>query len=130
MDTSNGVNTPDYDWFWTPKNSEQQDSSEDEKDEGSDESEYDSDSEPSDDSDDNRIDRAIKRRLKRREQQEIEPKIADTTTNESEFSTEKQIEMLLNYLRTKYFYCLWCGVQYKDNDDLNGNCPGIMKDDH
>lgn len=34
------------------------------------------------------------------------------------------------YLREKYYYCQWCGVQYEGREDLEGNCPGVEEEDH
>ncbi|XP_011184792.1 G patch domain-containing protein 11 [Zeugodacus cucurbitae] len=50
--------------------------------------------------------------------------------NEEEFTTVEKLEMLTSYLRTSYKFCFWCGVRYKDQDDMNSNCPGEMRDDH
>ncbi|XP_055850749.1 G patch domain-containing protein 11 [Episyrphus balteatus] len=47
-----------------------------------------------------------------------------------EYSAAEKLEMLTSYMRTSYNYCHWCGVHYKDLDDLDSNCPGLTKDDH
>lgn len=46
------------------------------------------------------------------------------------YSSAEKLEMLTSYMRTSYNYCHWCGVHYKDFDDLDSNCPGLTKDDH
>lgn len=38
--------------------------------------------------------------------------------------------MVLEYLRSKYFYCFWCGTSYSDTSDLETNCPGPDEDAH
>jgi len=43
---------------------------------------------------------------------------------------EEQLEMLTLYLRRTYFYCIWCGTQYEDDDDLQKECPGSTRNDH
>ncbi|XP_012270973.1 G patch domain-containing protein 11 [Orussus abietinus] len=44
-------------------------------------------------------------------------------------STEK-LEILTKYLRDRYFYCIWCGTAFDDQDDLKENCPGGTRNDH
>lgn len=41
-----------------------------------------------------------------------------------------KLDMLRKFLRNSYFYCEYCGHQYKDAKDLMDNCPGPLKDDH
>jgi len=55
---------------------------------------------------------------------------------------ENQLEMVLHYMREKYFYCFWypfafgedtdcrCGCAYNDAEDLAENCPGLTEEDH
>lgn len=38
--------------------------------------------------------------------------------------------LTMDYLRRKYFYCLFCGCQYDNAEDLADNCPGLAEDDH
>lgn len=54
----------------------------------------------------------------------------DEEYEEDEIEPDEQLSFILDYLRTKYLYCLWCGVQYDSADDINSNCPGIEKCDH
>lgn len=49
---------------------------------------------------------------------------------EEEFTPAEKVEMLTKYLRTSYKFCFWCGVRYKDQNDMNSNCPGELRDDH
>ena len=49
-----------------------------------------------------------------------------------EFEAQDSLERLqaiLDYLRTKHYYCFWCGCQYNDADDL-ANCPGLTELEH
>nr|WHI95064.1 G patch domain-containing protein 11 [Pinctada fucata] len=41
-----------------------------------------------------------------------------------------KLQMLTQYLREQYFYCVWCGTRYDDADDLESNCPGDTSEDH
>ena len=37
---------------------------------------------------------------------------------------------VLGYLRGKHFYCLYCRVQYKSNEELEEKCPGVTEATH
>ncbi|CAO3593362.1 unnamed protein product [Absidia cylindrospora] len=43
---------------------------------------------------------------------------------------DEQLGQLVDYLRSHYDYCFWCGAQYDSEEDLNTNCPGLTEDDH
>lgn len=45
-------------------------------------------------------------------------------------SNLEKLESLTSYLRKKYFYCIWCGMKFNDEDDLRDNCPGSTRNDH
>ena len=49
---------------------------------------------------------------------------------EDEFIPEEKLQMITEYLRSQYRYCLWCGTTFKDIDDMNAACPGSTRDDH
>lgn len=42
----------------------------------------------------------------------------------------EKLEILTRYLRKKYFYCIWCGTKFNDEDDLRDSCPGSTRNDH
>ncbi|KAK9368464.1 hypothetical protein V1509DRAFT_68566 [Lipomyces kononenkoae] len=42
----------------------------------------------------------------------------------------KKLEVILEYLRVKFYYCFWCGCKYEDRADLDQNCPGVTEEDH
>ena len=48
----------------------------------------------------------------------------------SEFMLEEQLQIINEYLRSQYLYCLWCGITFSDNEDFSSNCPGSTRDDH
>ncbi|KAJ3310536.1 G patch domain-containing protein 11 [Boothiomyces sp. JEL0838] len=57
----------------------------------------------------------------------------DEEKDEESFESKpvgEKVEIVNTYLREKYFYCLWCGCVYKDEADLERNCPGDERDDH
>ncbi|KAG8705925.1 hypothetical protein FRC08_001361 [Ceratobasidium sp. 394] len=45
-------------------------------------------------------------------------------------NVQERLAGLLEYLRSKYFYCFWCGASYDSQEDLEQNCPGLDEDDH
>lgn len=42
----------------------------------------------------------------------------------------EQLEIVNFYLRRTYYYCVYCGTVYEDNEDLDGECPGPNRQDH
>ena len=40
------------------------------------------------------------------------------------------LEKMIRYLRSTYFYCIYCGCAYEDEVDMNMNCPGWGRDVH
>jgi hypothetical protein len=36
----------------------------------------------------------------------------------------------LLHLRELHCYCLYCGTQYNDAEDMEANCPGVYEEDH
>ena len=46
-----------------------------------------------------------------------------------EFLPEEQLQMITEYLRAQYRYCLWCGITFSDSDDMKNTCPGSTRDD-
>lgn len=154
LDSASGVETPAHEWFWPSQTVERTDSS----DEDEPEEEYDSDSEKSksdnsnsdtgEDVDDS--DERPKKRTKRKKEitATVPEENPDFTVMHIVFAQrsiglilffflqflhsqlEEQVDTLMAHLRSKYFYCLWCGVQYKDAADLDDSCPGSSKDLH
>ncbi|KDR11345.1 Coiled-coil domain-containing protein 75, partial [Zootermopsis nevadensis] len=55
----------------------------------------------------------------------------DEPKNQQDINREKEkLEILTLYLRRTHFYCIWCGVQFEDEKDLQDSCPGPSRDDH
>ncbi|GJQ67138.1 hypothetical protein Trydic_g21993 [Trypoxylus dichotomus] len=44
--------------------------------------------------------------------------------------TEENLRQILDYLREKHLYCLYCGIKCTDEEDLRGSCPGPYREDH
>ncbi|GAA5820453.1 hypothetical protein JCM11251_005633 [Rhodosporidiobolus azoricus] len=63
---------------------------------------------------------------------EEEPERSAAEDEEEWFSMDVQtrLGLTLTYLRTQYNYCLWCGCQYNDAEDLAQNCPGEEEELH
>lgn len=51
-------------------------------------------------------------------------------SDEESLSNLEKLDILTKYLRKTYFYCIWCGVKFNDEDDLRDNCPGNTRSDH
>ncbi|CAG7849375.1 SubName: Full=Uncharacterized protein {ECO:0000313/EMBL:CCA78091.1} [Serendipita indica DSM 11827] len=41
-----------------------------------------------------------------------------------------RLERVLGYMREKYFFCFWCGTEYKSQEDMNTSCPGETEEMH
>lgn len=54
----------------------------------------------------------------------------ETEVEEDSMTSIEKLDILTKYLREKYFYCIWCGAAYDDDDDLRDNCPGRTRDNH
>lgn len=47
-----------------------------------------------------------------------------------EMSTKEKIMKLNVFLRSEIYYCCYCGIKYKSEQELYENCPGIKQEDH
>lgn len=54
----------------------------------------------------------------------------DDEDDDQDLSDLEKLEILTRYLRKKYFYCIWCGMEFNDEDDLRDECPGGTRSDH
>ena len=54
----------------------------------------------------------------------------DKYVNSGEFLPEEKLQMITEYLRSQYLYCLWCGITFSDLEDMNSSCPGLTREDH
>ncbi|KAI3640456.1 hypothetical protein MIR68_001334 [Amoeboaphelidium protococcarum] len=43
---------------------------------------------------------------------------------------ESRLKVITEQLRTRYFYCIYCGCAFDNMDDMNQNCPGDSFEDH
>lgn len=64
------------------------------------------------------------------EGKEEEEEDKEEEEEEDELTINEKLNILTKYLREKYFYCIWCGVLFDDEDDLRDNCPGCTRNDH
>lgn len=46
------------------------------------------------------------------------------------YTPPEKLELLTDYLRNNYSYCIWCGIKFKGVKDLWNNCPGSSRSDH
>lgn len=125
LDQSKGFTEPVEAWFWPDANdnNDDDDGSDDEHDE---QSEKESGSE--EDEEESLVDIP---------KQEVPAKIfkikeIKLKKNElcGEFLPEEQLQMITEYLRSQYLYCLWCGITFSDSKDMCSTCPGFTREDH
>ncbi|KAI3645571.1 hypothetical protein MP228_008499 [Amoeboaphelidium protococcarum] len=43
---------------------------------------------------------------------------------------ESRLKTITEQLRTRYFYCIYCGCAFDNQNDMNQNCPGDSFKDH
>nr|ACO14924.1 Coiled-coil domain-containing protein 75 [Caligus clemensi] len=101
LDSKEGLSDPIELWYWPPKPKERL-LVDDEEESGSSEDKAAGESE-----------------LK--EEEEEEEEVVDH---------QERLNTLTKYLRTKYFYCIWCADKYKDDDEMRQHCPGNSRDSH
>ncbi|GFG35070.1 hypothetical protein Cfor_05079 [Coptotermes formosanus] len=106
LDTSKGFDEPAETWFWPPKNTQAADDTEDEP-----ENQHTVYKDKDEDNDKN------------------EGTISEEA-EEIEFELPEKLEILTMYLRRTHLYCIWCGIQFDDDKDLQDACPGPSRDDH
>ncbi|KAL3050101.1 hypothetical protein OYC64_012197 [Pagothenia borchgrevinki] len=68
--------------------------------------------------------------VEEKEEEEEEEKEEEDEEEIVELSSFDKLPILTSYLRGIYFYCIWCGTTYNDEDDLCSNCPGDTEADH
>lgn len=61
--------------------------------------------------------------------EEYVKKDEDDLQAEENVDVYENLNILTEYLRKTYYYCIWCGVQYTDEKDLQ-DCPGPERDLH
>ena len=54
----------------------------------------------------------------------------DDDEDDDNIDYQERLQKLSEYVRQKYFYCLWCGCCFESNNDLNDNCPGNNRQLH
>ncbi|KAJ4451942.1 hypothetical protein ANN_03425 [Periplaneta americana] len=111
LDTTAGCNEPVKPWFW-PAN----------KTKGGDEIDEDEPEDP-----ENEI---RQKNCHTEGKEEDEEEEEEEEEEEIEFESSEKLEILTLYLRKEYCYCIWCGVQYDDEKDLQKSCPGLTRDEH
>ena len=122
LDQSKGYTEPVEKWFW-PESNEEADNN------GSDNESYD---EPvtekeslSDEEETSLVEITNQEELRKAEKtNSIEH------TDCVEFMPQEQLQMITEYLRSQYHYCLWCGITFADSDDMESTCPGSTREDH
>eukprot|EP00850_Spirogloea_muscicola_P001544 SM000005S17341 [mRNA] locus=s5:1526289:1528495:- [translate_table: standard] len=58
------------------------------------------------------------------------PKAATGEEEDEELFTPEILYELLERLRSQYFFCLYCGIQYPSFQQMNDECPGLSDEDH
>lgn len=70
---------------------------------------------------------------KLKQKDKVEESEEDSESDEEEyerFVTEENLFEIIDYLREKYLYCLYCVFTGDSKEDLEANCPGRYRLDH
>ncbi|XP_053476634.1 G patch domain-containing protein 11 [Ictalurus furcatus] len=49
---------------------------------------------------------------------------SEGSEEDNELTSLLKLQFITSYLRSVHFYCIWCGTAYRDEADINTNCPG------
>ncbi|XP_044764789.1 G patch domain-containing protein 11 [Coccinella septempunctata] len=77
--------------------------------------------------------KTIKKKRKEERQNIIQDEEEDEDSDDEEFETqinEENLNAIINYLRNKHLYCLYCIMTGTNDEDLRENCPGPYRIDH
>jgi len=58
------------------------------------------------------------------------PEVLEESIQFLRLQAQDRLHLVLSYLRDKYAYCFWCGVQYEDDETMEQQCPGPDEDSH
>ncbi|XP_045482439.1 G patch domain-containing protein 11 [Harmonia axyridis] len=75
----------------------------------------------------------IKKKRKEERQSIDDDEEEDEDSDDEEFEsqiTEENLNCIINYLRNKHLYCLYCIMTGTNDEDLRENCPGPYRIDH
>lgn len=59
-----------------------------------------------------------------------EESVEDLSEEDIDLSPEQKLNVINEYLRNNYYYCIWCGIKFNDSNDINENCLGDTRDKH
>ena len=62
--------------------------------------------------------------------EEDEEEVEEETEDIDPFTPDEKLEMLIAYLRDEHSYCIYCGINFLNEKDMNDTCPGPLRDDH
>ncbi|KAJ3327666.1 G patch domain-containing protein 11 [Blyttiomyces sp. JEL0837] len=59
-------------------------------------------------------------------QQEMDEELSEFQKME----TKDKLKVVIGYLRSEHYYCLWCGDRFANNEEMSRLCPGDTRDAH
>ncbi|KAM4043226.1 G patch domain-containing protein 11 [Anomaloglossus baeobatrachus] len=62
--------------------------------------------------------------------QEDDSEPEEDEVTDQELSIPEKSHILASYLRQRHLFCIWCGTEYQDEEDIQSNCPGDTFEDH
>jgi len=49
---------------------------------------------------------------------------------EEVFTVAEKLELLITYLRFAHLYCMFCGINFENEEEMRNSCPGPSREDH
>jgi hypothetical protein len=54
----------------------------------------------------------------------------DTLDMFQQLPEDEKLEMINEYVRSRYYYCVWCGLAYTTREEMLNECPGNSREIH
>nr|ADD38664.1 Coiled-coil domain-containing protein 75 [Lepeophtheirus salmonis] len=64
------------------------------------------------------------------EEEEEKDQVPEEEEEEEVIDTFERLATLTGYLRSEYFYCIWCADKYTDFEEMKQHCPGDTREVH
>lgn len=120
LDSREGILNPHEYWFW-PEQTWENEGGDGEYDEDEYEEEEESTLERSEENG---------KGQNNEKQAEVDDEAKYEEESDETLEPSEQLQVLTSYLRSTYFYCIWCYAEYESLDDLEANCPGSSRQEH
>ena len=67
---------------------------------------------------------------KKRSLEDDDEEEEEEVEEEEVFTVAEKLELLITYLRLTHLYCMFCGINFENEEEMNNSCPGPSREDH